>query len=100
MKHSTRYLGLDVQAETITAAIAEGRGRVRSLGKFPNRPEAVRKLTRLNTTETFAHPFDSSSIPLRDAQGSGDVVHGHVHVSRGRVDVPRGRQFKVDGERT
>jgi transposase len=45
MSNCTRYLGLDVHAETITAAIAEGRGKIRSLGKFPNRPEAVRKLT-------------------------------------------------------
>jgi transposase len=44
MSNCTRYLGLDVHAETITAAIAEGRGKIRSLGKFPNRPEAVRKL--------------------------------------------------------
>ena len=44
MNNCTRYLGLDVHAETITAAIAEGRGRIRSLGKFSNRPEAVRKL--------------------------------------------------------
>jgi len=44
MANCTRYLGLDVHAETITAAIAEGRGRMRSLGKFPNRPEGVRKL--------------------------------------------------------
>jgi transposase len=36
-------LGLDVHAETITAAIAEGRQKVKSLGQFPNRPEAVRK---------------------------------------------------------
>jgi hypothetical protein len=44
MTNCTRYLGLDVHAETITGAIAEGRGQIRSLGKFPNRPEAVRKL--------------------------------------------------------
>jgi len=44
MTNCTRYLGLDVHAETITAAIAEGRGHVRSLGKFSSRPEAVRKL--------------------------------------------------------
>jgi len=43
MSKNTRYLGLDVHAETITAAIADGRKRVRSLGQFPNRPEAVRK---------------------------------------------------------
>ena len=43
MNNCTRYLGLDVHAETITAASAEGRGKIRSLGKFSNRPEAVRK---------------------------------------------------------
>jgi transposase len=43
MSKNTRYLGLDVHAETITAAIAEGRQKIRSLGQFPNRPEAVRK---------------------------------------------------------
>jgi len=44
MRKNTRYLGLDVHAETITAAIAEGRSKVRSLGQLPNRPEAVKKL--------------------------------------------------------
>jgi transposase len=40
---TTRYLGLDVHSQTIAAAIAEGRKKVRSLGQIPNRPEAVRK---------------------------------------------------------
>jgi transposase len=44
MSNCTRYLGLDVHAETISAAIAEGRGKIRSLGKFSNRPEPMRKL--------------------------------------------------------
>jgi hypothetical protein len=44
MSNCTRYLGLDVHAETISAAIAEERGKIRSLGKFPNRPDAVRKV--------------------------------------------------------
>jgi len=44
MRKNTRYLGLDVHAETIVAAIAEGRRKVRSLGQFPNRPESVKKL--------------------------------------------------------
>jgi transposase len=43
MGKNTRYVGLDVHAETISAAIAEGRGRVRALGEFPNRAESVRK---------------------------------------------------------
>ena len=44
MQKDTRYLGLDVHAETIVAALAEGRGRVRNLGKYCNTPESVRKL--------------------------------------------------------
>ncbi len=44
---SIRYVGLDVHAETISVAVAEGhRGEVRSLGKIPNRPEAVRRLVK------------------------------------------------------
>ena len=39
-----RYVGLDVHAETITAAVAEPDGSVRELGTIANRPEAVRKL--------------------------------------------------------
>jgi transposase len=48
MRKTTRYLGLDVHAETITVAVAEaGRaGEVRSLGVVPNRPESVRKLIK------------------------------------------------------
>jgi transposase len=44
MAKFTRFLGLDVHAETISAAIAEGDSKVRSLGEFANRPEALRKL--------------------------------------------------------
>lgn len=44
MAKCTRFVGLDVHAETIAVAVAEGRGQVRSLGTIPNRPEAVRRL--------------------------------------------------------
>jgi hypothetical protein len=37
MAKSTRFVGLDVYAETIGVAVAEGRGQVRSLGTIPNR---------------------------------------------------------------
>lgn len=47
MKKITRFVGLDVHAETIAVAVAEpGRGEVRSVGTIPNSPEAVRKLVR------------------------------------------------------
>jgi transposase len=46
MKEKVRFLGLDVHAETITAAIAEPDGEVRSLGTIANRAESIRKLVR------------------------------------------------------
>lgn len=48
MQKTTRFLGLDVHAETIAVAVADaGRaGEVRSLGTMPNRPESVRKLIK------------------------------------------------------
>jgi transposase len=48
VKKATRFVGLDVHADTIAVAVAEsGRdGEVRSLGIVPNRPDAVRKLVQ------------------------------------------------------
>src|SRR5574337_986978 len=48
MKKATRFLGLDVHADTIAAAIAEdGRdGEVRTLGVIANEPGAVRRLVQ------------------------------------------------------
>jgi transposase len=54
MGKSTRYLGLDVHAETISAALAEGRLKVQSLGEFPNRPEGLQKfLKKLGDLKTL-----------------------------------------------
>jgi transposase len=46
MKKDTRYVGLDVHAETIAVAVAEKGGEVQSLGTIPNRPEPVRRLMK------------------------------------------------------
>jgi hypothetical protein len=54
MQEKLRFLGLDVHAETIAAAIAEPDGEVRSLGTIPNRVESLRKLIRkLGPAETM-----------------------------------------------
>jgi transposase len=45
MRDATRFVGLDVHADTIAVAVAEpGRGEVRSLGIIPNDASSVRKL--------------------------------------------------------
>jgi transposase len=41
---TVRFVGLDVHAETIAVAVAEGRSEVRFLGVIPNRPDPVRRL--------------------------------------------------------
>ena len=41
---NVRFVGLDVHAATITVAVAETGGEVRSLGTIPNRPDAVRRM--------------------------------------------------------
>jgi len=46
MKEKVRFLGLDVHAETISVAIAERDGEVRSLGTIANRAESIRKLVK------------------------------------------------------
>jgi len=62
MKKSTRYVGLDVHAQTIAIAVAEGGrdGEVRSLGTIPNTPEAVRKaVKKLGSVENLAVCYEA-----------------------------------------
>jgi hypothetical protein len=51
MAKNTRFVGMDVHAETIAVAVAEGQDEVRSLGTIANRPEAVRGYWE--SSETF-----------------------------------------------
>jgi transposase len=43
---NVRFVGLDVRAESIAVAVAEGNGEVRGLGIIPNRAESVGRLIR------------------------------------------------------
>jgi hypothetical protein len=46
MREKLRFLGLDVHAETIAAAIAEPDGEMRSLGTIANREDSIRKFIK------------------------------------------------------
>ena len=46
MKKDTRFVGLDVHAETMAVAVAEASGEVRSLGTIPNPPSPVHRLVQ------------------------------------------------------
>lgn len=46
MRESTRYVGLDVHAETISVAVAGDDGGVLSWGKIPNMPQYISKLVK------------------------------------------------------
>ncbi len=46
MRKTTRWVGLDVHAESIAVAVAETAGPIRSLGIIPNRFESLRKLIK------------------------------------------------------
>jgi transposase len=46
MEKDSRFVGLDVHADTIAVAVAEPDGEVRALGTIPNTPDAVRRLVK------------------------------------------------------
>src|ERR1700690_1533559 len=60
MIEKLRFLGLDVHAETITVAVAEADGEVRSLGTIANREESVRKfINKLGSPEQLRACYEA-----------------------------------------
>jgi hypothetical protein len=85
MKEKVRFLGLDVHAETITVAVAEPDGEVRSLGTIANRAESIRKLVKkLGPVEQLRACY---------VGGAGSEVRG----DRADSDAHEGRRPGEDG---
>jgi transposase len=60
MQKDSRFVGLDVHAETIAVAVAERGGAVRALGVIPNRAEAIRRLVkRLGPVQTLPACYEA-----------------------------------------
>ena len=68
-----RFIGLDVHADTIAAAVAEPDGKVRSMGVIPNRPESIRKLVKKPGAAARGRRCGSSCArqPCRRPTGNG-----------------------------
>ena len=62
MREKLRFLGLDVHAETIAAAIAEPDGEVRSLGTIANREDSIRKfIKKLGSPEQLPTCYEAGA---------------------------------------
>ena len=82
MAKNTRFVGLDVHAETIAVAVAEGRNQVRSLGTIATRPEAVRRLLgKLGKLSELKGLLRGRSYRLRALLGA-DAAGGAVRSDR------------------
>ena len=85
-----KFVGLDVHAETIAAAIAEQDGEVRSLGVIANREESIRKLVKkLGPVEQLrfcyeAGPTGYGGVLATDGTGS-KVRSGGANAGAGEI---------------
>ena len=94
MKKNTRFVGLEVHADTIAVAVAEADGEVRSLGTIPNRPEPVRKLLKkLEPTKHLKMCYEAGPTGYAlywEADPAGRGLHrGGSHAGTGEGGRPR-----------
>ena len=92
-----RFIGLDVHADTIAAAVAEPSGEVRSIGVIPNRPESIRKLVKkLGPSEQLRVCYEAGPTGyVIYWQLTGLGVHCEV-VAPTLVPVKAGDRVKTD----
>src|SRR5207247_2041413 len=97
MDKDSRFVGLDVHAETIAVGVAEPGGEVRSLGTIPNTPEAVRRLVKkLGPPETLRVCYEAGPtgyVLYRQLRALGVPCAGLAQ-PRGRVKA--GDRVKTD----
>jgi len=93
----TRFIGLDVHADSIAVAVAEPSGEVRSLGVIPNDPEAVRKLIRkLGSPETLRACYEAGPCGYVLYWQLSQLGVGCVVVAPTLVPVKAGDRIKTD----
>jgi len=93
-----RFVGLDVQAETIAVAIAETGGEVRSLGVIPNRLESIRKLIqKLGPVQHLRACYEAGSTRM-DARTVLDVK-GSLRRAKHRRAPDASAPFRPDRDR-
>jgi transposase len=93
----TRFIGLDVHADSIAVAVAEPTGEVRSLGVIPNDPEAVRKLIRkLGPPETLRACYEAGPCGYPLYWQLTQLGVGCIVVAPTLVPVKAGDRIKTD----
>lgn len=93
----TRFIGLDVHADSIAVAVAEPSGEVCPLGVIPNDPEAVRKLVRkLGPPESLRACYEAGPCGYPLDWQLTQLGVGCIVVAPTLVPVRAGDRIKTD----